>query len=152
MGPHFNSVFDLQINYSEACLISGKVTSLPKVIKYVKRSKYSFHDFSAKHTPSATLNVTVLVWGVSDRLTKLIFALLSLNLKVIDNFFICFSISFYGTFIWFVHMPEWNYIIIVELIYTLFLFLPSLQMAWQKHVLVFLVWYLLLKSLELEVL
>ena len=31
-------------------------TSLPKVIKYVKRGKYSFHDFSAKHTPSATLN------------------------------------------------------------------------------------------------
>ena len=36
-------------------VISGKVTSLPKVIKYVKRSKYSFNDFSAKHTPSATL-------------------------------------------------------------------------------------------------
>ena len=29
---------------------------MPKVIKYVKRSIYSFHDFSAKHTPSATLN------------------------------------------------------------------------------------------------
>ena len=37
-------------------VISGKVTSLPKVIKYVKRSKYSFHDFNANHTPSATLN------------------------------------------------------------------------------------------------
>ena len=36
-------------------VISGKVTSLPKVIKYVQRSKYSFHDFSAKHKPSATL-------------------------------------------------------------------------------------------------
>ena len=36
-------------------VISGKVTSLPQGIKYVKRSKYSFHDFSAKHTPSATL-------------------------------------------------------------------------------------------------
>ena len=36
-------------------VIGGKVTSLPKVIKYVKRSKYSFPDFSAKHTPSATL-------------------------------------------------------------------------------------------------
>ena len=36
-------------------VISGKVTSLNKVMKYVKRSKYSFHDFSAKHTPSATL-------------------------------------------------------------------------------------------------
>ena len=56
-----NSVFDLQINNSEACLlnfvISGKVTSLPKVIKYGKRSEYTFHDFSAKQTPSATLNV-----------------------------------------------------------------------------------------------
>ena len=40
-------------------VISGKVTSLPKVIKYVKRSKYSlkFHDLSAKHTPNATLTV-----------------------------------------------------------------------------------------------
>ena len=37
-------------------VISGKVTSLAKVIKNVKRSKYSFHYFSAKHTPSATLN------------------------------------------------------------------------------------------------
>ena len=37
-------------------VISGKVTSLPKVIKNVKRSKYSFHDFSGIHTPSATLN------------------------------------------------------------------------------------------------
>ena len=36
-------------------VISGKVTSLPKVIKYVERSKYSFYDFGAKHTPSATL-------------------------------------------------------------------------------------------------
>ena len=32
------------------------LSPLPKVIKYVKRSKYSFHDFSAKHTASATLN------------------------------------------------------------------------------------------------
>ena len=36
-------------------VISGKITSLSKVIKYVKRSKYSFHDFSTKHTPSASL-------------------------------------------------------------------------------------------------
>ena len=43
MRPHFNWVFVLNF------VISGKVTSLPKVIKYVKRSKYSFHDFSAKH-------------------------------------------------------------------------------------------------------
>ena len=79
MRPHFNSVFHLQINYSEACLflnfiISGKVTSLPKVIKYVKRSKYSFHDFSAKHTPSATLTgVFVIIYientaGTDNRL------------------------------------------------------------------------------------
>ena len=61
MGPHFNS----GIRFTNKLLrglfvlnfvISGKVTSLPKVIKYVKRSKYSFHNFSAKHTPSATLN------------------------------------------------------------------------------------------------
>ena len=38
-------------------VISRKVTSLPKVFKYVKRSKYSFHDLSAKHTPSATLKI-----------------------------------------------------------------------------------------------
>ena len=33
----------------------GKVISLPKVMKYLKRSKYSFHNFSTKHMPSATL-------------------------------------------------------------------------------------------------
>ena len=37
-------------------VISGKVTSLPRVIKYMKRSKYYFHYFSAKHTQSAPLN------------------------------------------------------------------------------------------------
>ena len=62
MRQHFNSVFDLQINNSETFfldfVISGKTTSLPKVIKYVKRSKYSFHDFSSKHTPIATLSIT----------------------------------------------------------------------------------------------
>ena len=31
------------------------VKSLDKVIKYVKRSKSSFDDFSAKHTPRAPL-------------------------------------------------------------------------------------------------
>ena len=37
-------------------VINGKVASLPKVIKYVKRSKDSFHDFmSAKHMPCAPL-------------------------------------------------------------------------------------------------
>ena len=29
-------------------VISGKVTSLHKIIKYVKRSKYSFHEFQRK--------------------------------------------------------------------------------------------------------
>ena len=48
-------------------VISGKVTSLPKVIKYVKRSKYSFHDYSfhdfrAKHTPSATLKKKIVTF------------------------------------------------------------------------------------------
>ena len=62
MRPHFNSVFDLQIDNSDTWfffnfVVSGKVTSLPKVIKYMKRSKYCFHDFSAKHMPSATLSV-----------------------------------------------------------------------------------------------
>ena len=28
----------------------------------MKRSKYSFHDFSAKHTPSATLNTSCKPW------------------------------------------------------------------------------------------
>ena len=41
-------------------VISGKVTSL---IEYVKRSKYSFHDFSAKHAPSAT-------WTNQDAVTE----------------------------------------------------------------------------------
>ena len=35
--------------YTVNFVISRKVISLPKVIKYVKRSKYSFHDFSTKH-------------------------------------------------------------------------------------------------------
>ena len=60
------AVFEFCIRFTDRLLrylfvlnfvISGKVTSLPKVIKYVKRSKYSFHEFSAKHTPSATLKV-----------------------------------------------------------------------------------------------
>ena len=38
------------------CVISEKVTSLHvHVWKYVKRSKYFFHVFSAKHMPRATL-------------------------------------------------------------------------------------------------
>ena len=59
MRPHFKSVFDLQMNNSDLFVlkfvISGKVSSLPKVIKCMERSIYYFHDFSAKHTPSATL-------------------------------------------------------------------------------------------------
>ena len=59
MRPHFNSVFDLQLVNSDTSffnfVISGKVTSLPKVIKFVKKSKKSFHDFSSKQKPSAPL-------------------------------------------------------------------------------------------------
>ena len=60
-------------------VISGKVSSLPKVIKYVKRSKYSFHDFSAKHTPSATLKSLGPIdrkfhgHGKNDELTNAVF-------------------------------------------------------------------------------
>ena len=47
--------FDLQINNSDLFdlnfVIKGKVISLHMEIKYVKRSKSSFKDFSAKHTP-----------------------------------------------------------------------------------------------------
>ena len=38
-------------------VIKGKVISLPKIIKYVKRSKDSFYDFSAKHMPCAPLKI-----------------------------------------------------------------------------------------------
>ena len=48
MRPHFNSIFDLQINNSDTFVISRKVTSLHKVIKYVKRSKSSYHEFQRK--------------------------------------------------------------------------------------------------------
>ena len=58
---HFNSVFDLQINNSKTVcfrfVINGKVISLHKVIRYVKRSRSSFNYFSAKHTPCETSNV-----------------------------------------------------------------------------------------------
>ena len=37
-------------------VINVKIISLQKEFKYVKRSKSSFDDFSAKHTPSATLS------------------------------------------------------------------------------------------------
>ena len=43
IGPHLRELFDLK-------LINGKVVSLHKVIKYVKRSKSSFDDFNAKQT------------------------------------------------------------------------------------------------------
>ena len=39
VSPHFNSVFDLQINNSGTFVISGKITSLHKVIKYEIQSK-----------------------------------------------------------------------------------------------------------------
>ena len=39
-------------------VIRGKVTSLPRVIKYVKEVNLLSTNFSAKHTPSATLNIT----------------------------------------------------------------------------------------------
>ena len=45
----------LVLSYIVVHILLFDVSYLPKVIKYVKRSKYSFHDFSAKHTPSATL-------------------------------------------------------------------------------------------------
>ena len=64
MRPHFNLVFDLQINNSRDLfvlnfVINGKVISLPKVIRYVKRitGEGSFHNFSPKHTPCAPLNM-----------------------------------------------------------------------------------------------
>ena len=48
MIPHFDSVFEvIKLKVKLKVVISGKVTSLPKVIKYVKRSKYPFHDFRA---------------------------------------------------------------------------------------------------------
>ena len=56
--PHFNSVFTdrlLGCFFVLNFVNSGKVTSLPKVMNYMKRSKYSFYNFSSKHTPSATL-------------------------------------------------------------------------------------------------
>ena len=36
--------------------------SVHKEIKYVKRSRSSFDDFSAKHTPCATLNKLFYHW------------------------------------------------------------------------------------------
>lgn len=55
MRPHFNSVFDVQINNLDLIVsnfvINGKVKSLHRVIKYVKEVKVSFEDFSARHTP-----------------------------------------------------------------------------------------------------
>ena len=56
--PHFNSVFDLQINL----VINRKVISLHKVIKYVKRSNYKFFvDFSAKHKPCEPLIYSIII-------------------------------------------------------------------------------------------
>ena len=38
-------------------VINGKVTSLNKVIEYVKKSKSSFDDFSTKHTLCEPLKI-----------------------------------------------------------------------------------------------
>ena len=50
-------------------VMSGKVTSLHKVIKYVKRSKSSFHKFQRKTLPSATLNFLNLLLNLEHRIT-----------------------------------------------------------------------------------
>ena len=52
----FSFVFLLLRKSDEAAASSASMVVTALVNKYVKRSKYSFHDFSAKHTPSATLN------------------------------------------------------------------------------------------------
>ena len=59
-------------------VVSGNVTSSPKVMKFMKRSKYCYHDFSAKHTPSATLSVDFVTiqckWvGYGERYTSKLF-------------------------------------------------------------------------------
>ena len=65
MRPHFNSVFDSQINNRDLFdlnfVINRKVISLHNEIKYVKRSESSFDDFSAKYTPSATLMAALVI-------------------------------------------------------------------------------------------
>ena len=43
-------MFDLNV------VINGKVKSLHKEIRYMKKSKSSFADFRAKHMPCATFN------------------------------------------------------------------------------------------------
>ena len=48
---HHELIGEFVLNFE----ISAKVTTLPKVIKYVKSSTYSFHNFNANHMPSATL-------------------------------------------------------------------------------------------------
>ena len=80
--PHFNSVFDLLtvLNF----VISGKVTSLHKVIKYVKRSKSSFHEFQRK---SATLTITVIHLLTSIDTLKLL--IVSVRLHSHTNESIC---------------------------------------------------------------
>ena len=40
-------------------VISGKVTSLHKLIRYVKRSKYSFHEFQSKTYAKCYFNLNI---------------------------------------------------------------------------------------------
>ena len=60
MRPHFNSVLNLNL-FVLNFVISGKVISLHKVIKRVKRSagKSSFNNFSSKHMPCEPLGNSV---------------------------------------------------------------------------------------------
>ena len=53
-------------------VINGKVISLHKEIRHVKRSKSSYDDFSTKHTPSATLKKYA---SLGERLRSLLFRL-----------------------------------------------------------------------------
>ena len=59
-------------------VINGKVISLHKEIRNVKRSKISFVNFSAKHTQSATLRnlpveyyYSMFIWSIALDQTKL---------------------------------------------------------------------------------
>ena len=72
--------------------MSRKVTSLPKIIQYVKRSKYSLHDFSAKHTPSATLIVSALDIRIVFLLIK---SQVSLSLCVVGYDISIYNFAFY---------------------------------------------------------
>ena len=51
-GKQLRDLFDIHF------VINGKVKSLHKVNKYVKKSKSSFDDFSVKHTPLEILRLS----------------------------------------------------------------------------------------------